>query len=263
MAADPTRRIGHAVEFHPRIGSTNDRARDALREPGGDGLAVVADLQTAGRGRRGRTWASPAGVNLTVSIALRPRVEPARAGLLGVAAALAVRDACAAETPGHDLLVKWPNDVVTLDGLKIAGLLVETALEDGQLSEAVIGAGINVNWHRSEMPPDIREGATALCELAGSVIDRVSLLGRLLAALDAEVAALERGESPVGRLRAVSALDGRHVTVDLGTKRLEGRAEGISDEGLLLLDTPAGRQALAIGEVIAVREHPDVVGAEA
>ena len=79
-AADPGRRIGRAIEFHAEIASTNDRARAALAEPGGEGLAVVADLQTAGRGRRGRTWISPAGANLLFSVAWRPTVAPRLAG---------------------------------------------------------------------------------------------------------------------------------------------------------------------------------------
>jgi BirA family transcriptional regulator, biotin operon repressor / biotin---[acetyl-CoA-carboxylase] ligase len=261
-AADPARRIGRSVEYHAEIGSTNDRARAALREPGGDGLAVVADLQTAGRGRRGRTWASPAGVNLMVSVGLRPRLEPPAAGLLGIVAALAVREACAAELPGFELRVKWPNDVVAADGRKVAGLLVETSLEDGRLADAVIGTGINVNWPRAEMPADVAARATSLLELRGTVVDRVALLARLLDALDAEVAGLEHGESPVTRLAAVSALDGRRVTVDLGTERIDGLAAGISEEGLLLLDTELGRVALAIGEVTSVGT-PEVVGAEA
>jgi BirA family biotin operon repressor/biotin-[acetyl-CoA-carboxylase] ligase len=261
MAADPTRRIGRAVEFHPEIGSTNDRAREALRDPGGEGLAVVADLQTAGRGRRGRTWESPAGANLMVSVALRPRLEPAASGLLGIAAALAVRDACAAVVPSEQLQVKWPNDVVATSGLKVAGLLVETSLEDGRLAEAVIGMGINANWPRAAMPPEIRARATSLAELVGAPVDRVDLLRRLLDALDAEVAALEAGASVVERLQAVSAIDGRQVAVDLGAEQIEGTAAGISDQGLLLLDTDAGRVALAIGEVVAVRDAPVAAGA--
>jgi BirA family transcriptional regulator, biotin operon repressor / biotin---[acetyl-CoA-carboxylase] ligase len=144
-AADPSRRIGRSVEFHPEIGSTSDRAREALVSGVGDGLAVVADLQTAGRGRRGRTWTSPSGVNLMLSVAIRPRIGAADAGLLGIAAALAVRDACSAMAPSADLFVRWPNDVVAADGRKLAGLLVETAIEAGHLAEAVIGMGINVN----------------------------------------------------------------------------------------------------------------------
>jgi BirA family biotin operon repressor/biotin-[acetyl-CoA-carboxylase] ligase len=261
MAADPSRRIGRSVEYHAEIGSTNDRARAALDEPGGDGLAVVADLQTAGRGRRGRTWASPAGVNLMVSVGLRPRLEPAAAGLLGIVSALAVREACAAELAGDELRVKWPNDVVAADGRKLAGLLVETSIEDGRLADAVIGTGINVNWRHAAMPADVAVRATSLLELRGTVVDRVALLVRLLDALDAEIAGLERGESPVARLAAVSALDGRRVTVDLGAERVDGLAAGISDEGLLLLDTELGRVALAIGEVTSVGT-PEVLGAE-
>src|SRR5262245_36262638 len=80
-ASDPSRRIGRIVEFHTEMGSTNDRAREALAAGVGDGLVVVADLQTAGRGRRGRTWTSPAGVNLMLSVGLRPRLDAADAGL--------------------------------------------------------------------------------------------------------------------------------------------------------------------------------------
>ncbi|HEY8179795.1 MAG TPA: biotin--[acetyl-CoA-carboxylase] ligase [Candidatus Limnocylindria bacterium] len=255
-AADPSRRIGRTVEFHAEIGSTNDRAREALASGNGDGLAVVADLQTAGRGRRGRTWSSPAGVNLMVSVGARPRIDAADAGLLGIAAALAVRDACSAVATTADLRVRWPNDVVVAGGRKLAGLLVETAMEDGRLAEAVIGIGINVNWTAADMPPEVRDRATSLVELTASPIDRVALLSALLSSLDAEIAALERGESPVARVARVSAIDGRRVTVDLGTELLEGTAAGVSEQGLLLLDTDAGRVALAVGEVVAVRDAP-------
>jgi BirA family biotin operon repressor/biotin-[acetyl-CoA-carboxylase] ligase len=252
--ADPARRVGHSVEFHAEIGSTNDRARMALREPSGDGLAVVADLQTAGRGRRGRTWASPSGRNLTVSVGLRPLLEPSRAGLLGIAAAVATRDACASLTPAAALAIRWPNDVVTGEDEKVAGLLVETAVEDGRLVEAVIGIGINVNWRRDEMPPEIAARATSLADIGGAELDRIALLGVLLDVLGAELAALERGGSPVERFRSVSALDGRRVAVELGEEVLEGIAAGIGDDGALLLDTVAGRVALTIGEVVSVRD---------
>lgn len=255
-AADPSRRIGRTIEFHAEIGSSNDRAREALASGVGDGLAVVADLQTAGRGRRGRTWSSPAGVNLMVSVGVRPRIEGSDAGLLGIAAAMAVRDACAAQVPGADLRVRWPNDVVDADGRKLAGLLVETAMEDGRLAEAVIGIGINVNWLVADMPMEVRDRATSLVKLAGHPVDRVTLLAAVLAALDAAITELERGASPIARLTRVSALDGRYVTVDLGTERLVGVAAGVSEQGLLLLDTDAGRVALAVGEVVAVRDAP-------
>lgn len=253
-AADPARRIGRAVEFHPEIGSTNDRARAALNEAGGEGLAVVADLQTAGRGRRGRTWISPAGANLLFSVAWRPRIAPRVAGLLGVAAALAVRDACASFAPDAGLAIRWPNDLVERDGRKVAGLLVETALEGGEVAEAVIGIGINANWLPAEMPREIAAKATSLQALVGAPVDRVILLGRVLDALDAAAAALERGELPLARLRASSWLDGRQVAVDTGSETITGLAVGIADDGSLLLDAEVGRLALSIGEVVRVHE---------
>jgi BirA family biotin operon repressor/biotin-[acetyl-CoA-carboxylase] ligase len=253
-ADDPARRIGQAVEFHAEIASTNDRARAALTEPDGQGLAVVADLQTAGRGRRGRTWVSPAGANLLFSVAWRPSIAPSLAGLLGGSTALAVRDACAALVPDAGLAIRWPNDVVERNGLKVAGLLVETALEGRKLVEAVIGIGINVNWLPSAMPPDLGGSATSLQALVGAPIDRVQLLDAVLNALDAEVRALERGKTPLPRLRASSWLDGRQVEVDTGSATISGRAAGIADDGSLLLDAEAGRLALSVGEVARVHE---------
>ena len=253
-AADPARRVGRVVEFHAEIGSTNDRAREALGQPGGDGLAVVADLQTSGQGRRGRTWISPAGANLLVSVAFRPDIAPRLTGLLGVAAALAVRDASARLAPDAGLAIRWPNDVVDRDGRKVAGLLIETALEGEELVEAVVGIGINVNWLPSEMPGEIAGRATSLLALTGATIDRVELLQVLLDALGAEVSALERGEAQVVRLRTTSWLDGRHVEVDTGAGTISGRAAGIADDGSLLLDTDLGRVVLSVGEVVRVQE---------
>ena len=253
-AADPARRIGRAVEFHAEIASTNDRARAALHQPGGEGLAIVADLQTAGRGRRGRAWISPASANLLFSVALRPTIAPRLTGLLGFAAALAVRDACASLAHDAGLAIRWPNDLVDRDGRKVAGLLVETALEGGELAEAVIGIGINVNWLPADMPPEIAGSATSLLRLVGAPIDRVMLLGRVLDALDAEVQALERGEAPMLRLRASSWLDGRRVDIDTGETTITGRVAGIAVDGSLLLDTDVGRLTLSVGEVTRVHE---------
>jgi BirA family biotin operon repressor/biotin-[acetyl-CoA-carboxylase] ligase len=199
-------------------------------------------------------------VNLMVSVALRPRVTPDRAGLLGLAAALATRDACAALAPGAALGIRWPNDVVAADGLKVAGLLIETTLAGERLADAVIGVGINVNWARAEMPPEVGVRATSLSELAGSPLDRVALLGELLARLDTEVGRIEDGGSPLDRFRGASVLDGRSVRVEVGEAELEGIAAGVADDGALLLDTEAGRLALSVGEVVAVR---DIVGATA
>jgi len=161
-AGDPGRRLGRTVEFHASIGSTNDRVWELLRH-GGEGTAVVADLQTAGRGRRGRKWTSPSGVNLMVSVGIRPRVAAADAWQLGAAMALAVLEACRSPLPQSlrdQLALKWPNDVVDERGRKLAGLLLETAITDERVSEAVLGVGMNINWRRAEMPAELVDRAT-------------------------------------------------------------------------------------------------------
>ena len=246
----PRHRVGRGVEVHTAIGSTNDRARDLLDEPGGEGRAVVAEEQTAGRGRRGRTWTSPAGQNLMLSVAFRPRIRAADAWQLALASALAARSACAALAP---VALKWPNDLVADDGAKLGGLLLETTIDAEELTAAVIGIGINVNWARAEMPPEIAAGATSLRELAGAPIDRADLLARLLDALDDELVAVEDGSSPVPRYREVCATLGTDVAVETADGRVEGRATAIDDDGALVVETDGGPVAVTSGEIIRVR----------
>lgn len=251
MLADrPRRRVGRGVESHRSIGSTNDRARELLERPGGEGVAVVAEEQTAGRGRRGRSWQSPPGVNLTLSVAVRPAVAAGAAWTLAAAAGLASRAACGAYAP---VALKWPNDVVAADGAKLGGLLLETTVEGDRVSSAVLGIGLNVNWRRAEMPAEIAAGATSLAELAGHPIDRVELLGTLLDELDRELLALEAGASPIDRYRAACATLGTDVTVETATGRVSGHAVDLDDHGALVVDGVAGRIVLASGEIVRLR----------
>jgi BirA family biotin operon repressor/biotin-[acetyl-CoA-carboxylase] ligase len=242
------------VEHHGAIGSTNDRARAALEEPGGDGLAVVADVQETGRGRMGRTWLSPPGLNLLVSVGLRLDVPAERGWWLSAAAALAVRGAVA---PIVDLAIRWPNDLVTDDGLKVAGLLVETQVEGDRVVGAVIGIGIDVNWRRSDMPADIAAAATSLVERARAPVDRVDLLRGLLGALDVEIRAVEAGTSPLARFQAASWLTGRSIEVETPAGRLTGRAGEIAADGGLDLEGPALRTTVSVGEVIRVHARAE------
>ena len=249
-AAAPGRRIGHTVEAHGSIGSTNDRAAELLGSPDGEGVAVVAEEQVAGRGRRGRTWTSPPGVNVMVSVGVRPRLAAAEAWRLGLAVALAARDACASVTPVE---LKWPNDLVASDGRKVGGILVETAIDGGRVGTAVVGIGINVNWWTADMPAEIRPIATSLAELAGAAVDRVALLGRILAALDVEIATVEAGTSPLDRYRAACRTIGTAVEVTAGEATLRGHAIDLDTTGGLVLQTDAGRVTVASGEVARLR----------
>jgi len=249
-SARPGRRIGHTVEVHEAIGSTNDRARQLLADGDGEGTAVVAELQTDGRGRRGRTWTSPPGVNLMVSVAYRPRLPASEAWRIGLAAALAAREACRTVAP---IGLKWPNDLVADDGRKAGGLLVETLIDADRVTAAVIGAGINVNWPISRMPDEIAGAATSLLELAGGPVDRGALLDRLLDRLDAELLGIESGSAPLERYRAACRTIGSHVTVELGERSVEGVATGIDDRGALLVETANGTETITSGEVLRVR----------
>lgn len=252
-AARAGRRIGHGVEFHASLPSTNDRARTRLADADGDGLAVVAELQTAGRGRRGRTWESPAGTNLLLSVGLRPRgVAAATAWQISAAAALAGVRACA---PWAALAVRWPNDLVTADGLKVAGLLIETAAEDDALTEAVVGIGMNVNWRRADMPSEIAVGATSLADIAGTEVNRVAVATRLLEELDRQITAIEAGRSPYEAYRAASWLTGRLVDIDVAGTPIRDRVTGIADDGGLELEGRPG--SLTAGEVVRVRTADD------
>lgn len=243
-------RIGHRLEVHASIGSTNDRARQLLDAGVPGGIVVVAEEQTAGRGRMGRTWASPAGVNLMASVGLRPALAADAAWGLGPAAALAARSACLAVAP---VALKWPNDLVDVDGRKLGGLLVEVASEADRVRHAVLGFGINVNWATDAMPRELRTTATSLLALDGRSVDRAALLRRLLEALDDEIVALEAGRSPLSRYREACATLGREVTVETPSGSLEGRAVDLDDTGALVVETAAGAVAVASGEVIRVR----------
>jgi BirA family biotin operon repressor/biotin-[acetyl-CoA-carboxylase] ligase len=245
--------VGHTVEFHPEIGSTNDRARLALAEPHGDGLAVVADRQLAGRGRMGRTWLSPAGVNLLVSVGLRLDMRAEQAWWLAAAAALAVREAARSVIGAdHALAIRWPNDLVTADGRKVAGLLVESQIAGDRVIGGVLGMGLNVNWHRDTMPSDIASGATSLADLAGAPIDRVQLLRAVLGALEGEIGLVESGTSPRERFQEASWLTGREIEVETPAGRLSGVAGPIADNGGLMLDGPTLQTTVNVGEVIRV-----------
>lgn len=252
-AIRPRARIGHTIEVHETIGSTNDRARELLADAGGDGGVVLAEEQTAGRGRRGRSWVSPAGLNLTLSVALRPALKAIDAWQLGLATALATAEACAPAAPRSTLGLKWPNDVVDREGRKVAGLLLETVMTGERLIGAVLGIGINANWRPVDMPAEIAARGTSLSALSGVDVDRVALLDRLLDALDREVRAVEAGDSPLARYRAACLTIGQDVTVDTAAGAVSGRAVDLDENGSLLLQTPGGQIALSTGEVASVR----------
>ncbi len=213
--------------LHLRVtDSTNARAHALAIAGAPHGTLVTAAEQTSGRGRQGRTWNAPRGQTLLCSLVVRPAPE-----LLSLIAGVAVADMV-----GPKALVKWPNDVL-LDGLKVAGILVEGRPQEGW---AVLGIGLNVALREGDLPPELR-GRAASLGLGLEAIEPV--LERLLRALERRLSAPT--EAILTALRERDALRDRIV----GWSGGEGRAVGIDDGGRLLVQTAGGVRALDAGEV--------------
>ena len=236
------------VEVVAAAASTNALVADRAREGAGEGLAVVAEHQTAGRGRLDRTWETPPRAALTFSLLLRPVVPAAQWPwlplLTGYAVGGALRDA------GFDAGVKWPNDVLIGD-LKVAGILVER-VDTPTGPAAVLGVGINVSTTQDELPVPT---ATSLALASGEAPDRTDLLLAVLRRLRQEYAAWAAGS---GDLRAAytraCVTVGRDVRVDLpGGDTLTGRATGIDAGGRLTVRAATGERAVGAGDVVHVR----------
>ena len=295
------------------LDSTNRYLLDEARAGAPEGVVAVADHQTAGRGRLGRTWEAPSGANLLLSVLLRPDLGPNQRHLAATAVALAALDVIVgSEAIGSDVSgggghggggpggaggggqaggpggggqaggpgcpggrsvpgvgprlpptvgIKWPNDLVTPDGRKLAGVLAEadvTSTATGVPAPVVVGIGVNVNWPASdaELPPELRGIACSLRQLVGAVVDREALLAALLAALVPRVAALA---TVAGRtclaadLRAACTTLGRPVRVDLTDESFFGTATTVTDDGHLVVDVDGIPRAVVVGDVVHVR----------
>lgn len=255
------------LDLRAETGSTNADAAAAAHEGEPEGLVVVAEAQTAGRGRRGRTWTSPPRAGLTTSVLLRPGVAvperewpaapPSTYGWLPLLAGVALVETATrlAEVPA---VLKWPNDLMVGD-LKCAGILAEGVPDSGGAPAVVVGIGLNVTLRASELPPD--RPATSL-QLAGAVMtDRDPLLRALLRGLGGWYARwrLAGGDAAeCGLLEAYRhhcGTIGRSVRVRLPSREeLTGEATTIDTDGQLVVRTTGGSsQSVAAGDVLHVR----------
>lgn len=237
--------------------STNSDAMALGREGEAEGTVVIAEEQTAGRGRLGRIWESSRGVNLYLSILLRPAMAPWLAPQLSLVAGVAVAETVREE--GIDARIKWPNDVVVTGeggGLrKLSGLLTEIEAESDRVSFVVIGIGVNLNSDASAFSAELAGKATSVFLERGERIDRAVFAARLLTRFEQCYGDWCRGgfSAVAPRWRALSVLDGRRVAVAAPGDAYEGTCAGIDDDGALLLDRagPAGpeRRRVLAGDV--------------
>lgn len=238
--------------------STNAEVLELARVGAPEGLVVVADHQTAGRGRRGRVWIAPPGSALLASVLLRPRLAAVDAHLVTLAAALAASDACY-QVAGIRPALKWPNDLVLEAPLnevgasgKLAGILAHSLVEGDVLHAVVVGMGCNVTAAAATVP-----AAVCLEAAAGRPVDRDALLGAWLGHLDHWYASALVGEG--GRRNVLEAYRrwcstlGRRVRVELADGAVEGRAVDVTDDGRLVVETATGRRWISAGDVVHLR----------
>lgn len=243
--------VGRRILYYPELRSTMDEAARMADEGAEEGGVVIAEKQSAGRGRQGRSWVSQPG-NLLFSVFFRPEMAqlPFISIIGGVAAARAVR-----KTTGLSPGIKWPNDLM-LSGRKAAGILAESVIIGDSVCYAVLGIGINValNPSKSEgiaaLHPELVEGAISVNAAAGREVERESLLRQLLLELDDLYISLKRGESPLAEWRGLLETTGRRVEATSGKDKYSGLAEDVDDTGNLLLRLDDGRLiTLTAGDV--------------
>lgn len=259
LAGLETHWLGREIYYFDEVDSTNHVALDLAREQAKHGTTVVAEGQTAGRGRLGRGFFSPPYLNLYTSVILRPPITTREAPAWILAAAVAVADAVA-ETVGGDAAVeiKWPNDVL-LGGLKTSGILMELSAEATQVSHLILGIGVNLNVSQEHFPDEFRRQATSLSAHLGKHIDRLAFARCLYACLERTLdTCAEKGFSGVlPRFEDRFRMPGRHVCVhEPDGSTIQGTVRGVDTDGALLLESDTSEPIRVIaGDVTLAKEN--------
>ena len=231
-------RLGSTILRFDTVSSTNDVARDLAASGKPEGLCVIAREQTAGRGRQGRSWSSPPGEGLYLSLILRPEIRAAESAVITLAAAVAL-----AETLKLDFQVsvdiKWPNDILA-SGRKICGILVESAIESGRLQYAVMGIGVNVA--QRHFPGELGVTATSLSLETGRTLSPEDLLKPLLERLEYWCASANFKPGPViARWEDLSSYARNcAVRIDSAEGPIEGLTRGLTPKGALIIELSNG-----------------------
>lgn len=242
---------GHPVIYKEELLSTNQTAKMAAEEGAAHGTLVLAERQISGKGRRGRVWHSPKGSGIWMSLVLRPDIRPDKASMLTIVAAMAVYDAISRRVEGCS--IKWPNDIVA-DGRKVCGILTEMSTELDHIHYVVVGIGINVNTE--DFPEDIGMVAASMHTVSGQYFKRSEIIADVWSAFERYYECFIK-TSDLSELketynkRLINC--GRRVSIEERGRRFEGIAEGIDDEGCLLVRKDDGTQVSVISGEVSVR----------
>lgn len=256
-----TKEIGRVLHLHGSIPSTNDEALALARAGAPHGTVVIAEEQTAGRGRRGREWSSPEGVNLYLSVILRPNLPPQRAPEL--VPVMAIAGAEALKGFGARAGIKWPNDL-QIHGRKVAGILTELSATSQQVVFVVAGIGFNLNATAEDFPEELRSIATSLAIETGKQTSRPLFAAAFLERLEFWLGRHQRAgfRRIQDRYLDFSVTMGERVRLVDGDTEIEGIAESIDDTGALILERDDGSfLRILTGDVHSVRvvDPPDFV----
>ena len=250
------KRLGCEVRFLQETESTNRDVDAAAQAGAAEGLLIMADSQTAGRGRMTRTWFSPPEANLYFSLLLRPDVEIATVPSLPLVVGLAVAEAIAACVPALLPKIKWPNDIL-INEKKICGILCELQTKQDRVDYIVVGIGVNVNLSADQVSDELKERATSILIENGEPLKREQLLATILNRLEPIYDNWRAfGFKPlVQNINTLDALRGLSIRVDHSGSPIEGIASGIQADGSLLLQTANGLVPIYSGEAHIVSRN--------
>jgi BirA family biotin operon repressor/biotin-[acetyl-CoA-carboxylase] ligase len=246
-----TEQLGKKVHAFPNVDSTNTVAFRLAMNGAQEGEVVVVESQAAGKGRMGRRWESPPGVNIYLSIILRPPFPPNKMPLITLMTAVACAESIE-EVTGVLPSIKWPNDLL-IGEKKLGGILTEADLELDRINFVVVGIGINVNMPRSAFPPSIRDTATSLQEALGKQVSRVTLIQALFRRFELWYKRFkeDRGEEIRRRWEELSQIRGKEVAMAFMGEMVQGMALEIDADGALLVQEAGG----AVKRIVAGDVH--------
>ena len=242
--------FGHTMHTLYEVSSTNQFAFQLALRGGEEGEVVVAESQTRGKGRMGRRWESPPGVNIYLSLILRPQIPPNRIPLISLMAAVACAEAIEEVTTIMPA-IKWPNDLL-IKRKKLGGILTEADMEMDVINFVIVGIGINVNMPNNSLPSSIDDTATSLKMELGREISRVALIQKLLSKVEVWYKWFEENKEMDLRRRweELSQVRGRKGEVSFMGKVIRGEALGIDEDGALLVqEAKEGVKRIVAGDI--------------